>query len=251
MGTSVAETVDRGYQENIKMLERFQNQLDELIPKKVKKCSRQSGQSRTMINNHLKDKNFVTPAAVEDCLGELIKHQVMIITGEQGCGKTKIGLEILSKCHQLNDNCDTIILSNLTEIRKAIATENSENGIVLLMDDVFGKTKCTYDEDIHELSLDILNAYVNEGNLTVIFIMRTKIFQCIQHLINSHSLFRDHFHVNLNSENYKLKTAEKMTILFDYCKRNKIEFCKDSSKERFEDEDILNKSTTVFYICRN
>ncbi|VDH90431.1 Hypothetical predicted protein [Mytilus galloprovincialis] len=43
MGTSVAETVERGYQENIKMLERFQNQLDELIPKKLKKCSRQSG----------------------------------------------------------------------------------------------------------------------------------------------------------------------------------------------------------------
>ncbi|CAC5399753.1 unnamed protein product [Mytilus coruscus] len=199
-----------------------------------------------MINNHLKDRNFVATAAVKECLGELIKHQVMIITGEQGCGKTKIGLEILSKCHQLNENCDVIILSNLTEIRKAIATENSENGIVLLMDDVFGKTKCTYDEDKHELSLDILNAYVNGGNLTVIFIMRTQIFQCIQHLINSHSLFQDHFHVNLNSENYKLKTTERMTILFDYCKRNKIEFCKESSKERFEDEGILNKSTTVF-----
>lgn len=43
IGTSVAETVERGYQENIKMLERFQNQLNELIPKKLKKGSRQSG----------------------------------------------------------------------------------------------------------------------------------------------------------------------------------------------------------------
>lgn len=43
MGTSVAETIERGNQKNIKMFECMQNQLGELIPKKLKKCSKQSG----------------------------------------------------------------------------------------------------------------------------------------------------------------------------------------------------------------
>lgn len=144
------------------------------------------------------------------------------MSGRDGCGKSRNGIEILRQLRDKHKNvlklerpCDVL------DITKCNMTT------VIFFDDIFDKTE---DQISRKQILDNLYTYISQHKIKLIFTMRNNVKHLCQTLLASHKLFRGSVDIDINSEEFELTLHEKEMIINTYCEVNKIQISDTSCK---------------------
>ncbi|XP_052089815.1 uncharacterized protein LOC127726498 [Mytilus californianus] len=200
--------------------------------------------TRKEIDQHIKEKTFVETRAIKTFMTIHSDKEVFLITGSAGKGKSRNGLDILRQLGEKYPTYDVVKVSNFHTVDKIL---NKDSRTILLLEDVFGKTNCRYSEDNDRHVLDILQAYINSGNVKVIFTIRSVVKKSLQylHLFSSHRIFKGFEEINLNSSQFKMTKMEKERLLENYCSKNNIKIVHVGENENCYEETVLDKNVTV------
>ncbi|CAG2227429.1 unnamed protein product [Mytilus edulis] len=174
-------------------------------------------QTTVEIETHESEGTYVEVRAVKHCVQLLESRNVVILSGREGSGKSRNGLEILKQLKEKNKDFDVFKLIRLNYVSDIV---NCNVKSVILFDDVFHKTCEQFSND--KQILEQLCPYISHNKVKVIFTMRNTVKHACNKLLSTHRLFHDWLDIDLNSEKFQLTTVEKQTILTNYCDINKI-----------------------------
>ncbi|XP_071123569.1 uncharacterized protein [Mytilus edulis] len=174
-------------------------------------------QTSAEIEAHEKDVAYVEIEALRHCIKLLDSRNVVVLTGREGSGKSRNGLEILRQFKERHKDSDVFKLIGLHYVSDIVKC-NVTN--IVLFDDAFGKTSkhFSYDEQV----LNHLYSYTSQNKVKVIFTMRNYVRHACHRLLSTHKIFREFVDIDLNSEKFQLTAKEKEEMLTNYCAINKI-----------------------------
>ncbi|CAG2228804.1 TNNI3K [Mytilus edulis] len=208
---------------------------------KKQKQRRLEGDTKALIGADLREDTFVVTKVVSDGLLLLKQNGVLLITGHAGTGKSRTGRHVLHIFCTGDTLYKCIKLNTLSEWEGMV---NSEDNVVVLLDDIFGETNCIYNREKDTPILDKVHAYVCKGNIKVIITIRDTVKRQCQELFDNHRLFKFDI-IDLSSNKYKLNLNEKEMILTKYMQTvRKSEYIKSKG---FVDcnGDLILKSAEV------
>ncbi|VDI58122.1 Hypothetical predicted protein [Mytilus galloprovincialis] len=187
------------------------------IIKEQSKRQRLLDQTTVEIETHESEGTYVEVGAVKHCVQLLESRNVVILSGREGSGKSRNGLEILKQLKEKNKDFDVFKLIRLNYVSDIV---NCNVKSVILFDDAFHKTCEQFSND--KQILEQLCPYISHNKVKVIFTMRNTVKHACNKLLSTHRLFHDWLDIDLNSEKFQLTTEEKEKILTNYCDINKI-----------------------------
>ena len=161
----------------------------------------------------------------------------IVLVGVRGSGKSRNSLELLR--HYKKQDCHVIKLDDLIDFKQVV---NIDNKYIVVIDDVFGKTNCKFNEELHSDSLDYVKTCIDRGQIKVVFTMRHSIKSSCKNIICSHRLFNDADFLDLNSFQFAMSILEKQECLVKYCRLNHIEVLLNSEPETDSDLSLTWKS---------
>ncbi|XP_071161599.1 uncharacterized protein [Mytilus edulis] len=177
--------------------------LDERLSKcETSKRSRLLGLTKTEIDGHLKEGTFVETPAVQACIKLLETNSLLVLTGAAGTGKSRNSLEILLQFQVKNPEFKTIKLTELHDFADVVTEEEK---LVILFEDIFGRTNTKFAENTDVQIIDRIHACTIKGNIKVILTVRDTIRMSCQWILNSHKIFHGKCEVDLSSETFKMK----------------------------------------------
>ncbi|XP_071178432.1 uncharacterized protein [Mytilus edulis] len=168
--------------------------------------------TKSLIEEDLREDTFVTTKAVTESLSLLQKNGVLLITGCAGTGKSRIARHVLYMYYTGDTSYRCIKLNTLDEWENMVSREDN---VVVLLDDIFGETNCVYNREKDIPILDKVHAYVWKGNIKVIITIRDTVKRRCQEVFDSHRLFQFGC-IDLSSKKYNLSWEEKFTVLDKY-----------------------------------
>ncbi|VDI36146.1 Hypothetical predicted protein [Mytilus galloprovincialis] len=169
--------------------------------------------TKALINGDIEEGTFVTTEAVTVGLLLLKQNGVLLITGCPGTGKSRISRNVLHMYCTGDTLYKCIKLDTLDEWEDI---KSQQDNMVVLLDDIFGETNCTYNKEKDKI-LDKIHAYVCKGNIKVIITIRDSVKRQCQEVFDSNRLFKFDF-IDLSSDRYGLSLKEKRNILRKYMK---------------------------------
>lgn len=92
--------------------------------------------TRHQMEWHLKEGTFVETNALRKCQKRFNKYNVFIISGSDGTGKSRIGIELLRKLGNHYPDHDLIKITDWQDVADVLTTDKN---VILLLDDVFRK----------------------------------------------------------------------------------------------------------------
>ncbi|CAC5391348.1 unnamed protein product [Mytilus coruscus] len=120
------------------------------------------GDTLAEIDNHRKDQTYTEIKAVTACVQMLDNSKVLILSGREGSGKSRNGLEILRQVKEKHPETEVIKLRRFTEFTDKI---DRDKMTIVLFEDVFGRISKQICENADEQILDSVNSYINLGNV--------------------------------------------------------------------------------------
>ncbi|VDI44553.1 Hypothetical predicted protein [Mytilus galloprovincialis] len=212
------------------------------IIKDRSKRQRLIDQTSAEIEIHEKDVPYVEIEALRHCIKLLESRNVVVLTGREGSGKSRNGLEILRQFKERHKDSDVFKLIGLHYVSDIVKCNVTS---IVLFDDAFDKTCEQFANDKH--ILDHLYYYITLNKVKLIFTMRNTVRHACNRLLSTHRLFHDLLDINLNSEKFKLTKVEKGKILTKYCDINKIKIFEKvgdkTNQSVFHEAGIDNKET--------
>ncbi|XP_076100614.1 uncharacterized protein LOC143069727 [Mytilus galloprovincialis] len=161
--------------------------LEERLSKcETSKRSRLIGLTQTEIDGHLKKGTFVETPAVQACIKLLETNSLLILTGAAGTGKSRNSLEIL---HQFGIKHPEYKSVKLTDLHDFTDLVQDEENLVVLFEDIFGRTNTKFSENTDVQIIDRLHACIIKGNIKVVLTVRDTIRMSCEWILNSHTIF--------------------------------------------------------------
>lgn len=115
----------------------------------------------------------------------LEKHNILILVGQAGSGKSKMALTIASI---LQDEGYTIMKLEPSLVRDIKTLSLSRQKQLIILEDLFGKSDIRYDEDMHGTLLDVLQPHASNATSKYIITIRSDRRDIIENFIRRHSL---------------------------------------------------------------
>ncbi|CAG2196486.1 unnamed protein product [Mytilus edulis] len=166
------------------------------------------------VEAHVSENTFVETKIINIGLSCLNGKGVAVVVGPPGTGKTRNSLELLRKYTEQHTDFGMIQLHEPSLFGKLI---RSDDRLVVLFDDVFGKTNCCFNEDVHMKDLDMIYSYVKRGFIKVILTMRNTIKKMCVHTIRKHRLFETCNLLDLALQSHQMNQRQKMECIRKYC----------------------------------
>ena len=156
------------------------------------------------------------------------------MTGIPGIGKSRNSRELLCTFCTENQDYSAIWLQRISEWRELI---NADDKLIVLIDDVFGRTNNTFDGNEDLKLLDIIYSTMQKGTVKVILTMRNTIKLSLSYLVDSHRMLKAVNILDISSDRLQMTTDEKEECLLNHCKKNNI--CKSESfTQEINSDDI-------------
>ena len=200
------------------------------------------GLTKTEIDGHLKEGTFVETPAVQACIKLLETNSLLVLTGAAGTGKSRNSLEILLQFQVKNPEFKTIKLTELHDFTDVVTEEEK---LVILFEDIFGRTNTRFAENTDVQIIDRIHACTINGNIKVILTVRDTIRMSCQWILNSHKIFHGKCEVDLSSETFKMKRNEKESLLLKYFAAHNFQLLEYNDPENYFKEVILDPLITA------
>jgi hypothetical protein len=97
---------------------------------------------------------------------------------------------------------------------------NADDKLIVLMDDVIGKTNITLDENEYLKLFDTIYSTIQNGTVKVILTMRNTIKMTLSDVMDSHRMLKDVNILDISSDHLQMTTNEKEKCLLNHCKKN-------------------------------
>ncbi|CAG2189095.1 unnamed protein product [Mytilus edulis] len=201
-------------------------------------------QTHMEIDCHMEEQTFVETNAVRKCKEWMNKKDVFVIIGNEGSGKSRIGLEILRQFGKTEEDFDLLKLTNIQQVKDIITDERKT---AVLIDDAFSSKQSSNDILNNCHALDLLNARKCKGNVKIIFTVDSSKMNSFEYLLVSHRLFQNNCKIDLNSQRFCISEDEKSKLLFKFCKKHGIRITWNSSPDT---EDFSLDGRTVYEIAK-
>ncbi|CAG2206354.1 unnamed protein product [Mytilus edulis] len=156
-------------------------------------------QTSAEIETHEKDVPYVEIEAIRHCIKLLESRNVVVLTGREGSGKSRNGLEILRQFKERHKDSDVFKLIGLNYVSDIVKCNVTS---IVLFDDAFDKICEQFANDKH--ILDHLYSYITLNKVKLIFTMRNTVRHACNRLLSTHRLFYDLLDIDLNSKRFKL-----------------------------------------------
>ncbi|XP_063417893.1 uncharacterized protein LOC134700430 [Mytilus trossulus] len=194
------------------------------------------------VEAHGSENTFVETEIINIGLSCLNGKGVTVLVGPPG--KTRNSLELLRKYTEQHTDFGMIQLHEPSLFGKLI---RSDDRLVVLFDDVFGKTNCCFNEDVHMKDLDIVYSYVKKGFIKVILTMRNTIKKMCVHTISKHRLFEKCNLLDLALQSHQMNQRQKMECIRKYCAKFNV---KETDLTTVKGDKSMDKATlSTTQIC--
>lgn len=154
---------------------------------------------------------------MKHCIKILENKNVVVLSGREGCGKSRNGLEILRQMKEQSKDCEVFKFTGLQYVSDIM---NYNVLSIVLIDDVFDETNEQFSSAKN--ILDQLYSYTIQNKVKLIIVMRNTVGLKCKSLLSTHRVFHDWDNIDLNSWEFELTRIEKETILTNYCRVNKV-----------------------------
>ncbi|VDI14933.1 Hypothetical predicted protein [Mytilus galloprovincialis] len=174
----------------------------------------------TLIKCHSSEDTFVETNVIAIALNSLEVKGVVVLTGTAGTGKSRNSLEILRQFSATHEGYCGIKLNNISEWIEII---NDKDCLIVLLDDVFGRTNCIFNAE-EEKVFDHIYSMIAKGCVKVICTMRNTIQSDnqVSSIIDRNRIFKLSSFIDLSSVEHNLNREQKRECLLKYCKLNNI-----------------------------
>ncbi|XP_071143562.1 uncharacterized protein [Mytilus edulis] len=201
--------------EQIKELVTLKNKkLDDLEEKRKQRIAL----TELEIEGQMKRNNFVKTRAVDEAIKIMESQNMVVLTGSAGSGKSAIAIYVL-KHFQMTKNYPPLKISTFTDL-SILINPNPDERVIVLLEDMFGRTNYTYVENSDRNVLGELGTCIG-NTLKVIITIRTTIMKSCMSLFYTSNVFCG-LHVVDLSRDFKLVKAEKKKLLERYLELNNI-----------------------------
>ncbi|VDI02086.1 Hypothetical predicted protein [Mytilus galloprovincialis] len=202
------ECVKKGYDYQEQLMERFNQTLV-----KVK------NQTHMEIDYHVEQGTFVETNAVRKCKEWMNKKDVFVIIGNEGSGKSRIGLELLRQFGLIDEDFDLLKVTNIKQVKDLITDERKT---AVLIDDEF-RSKENSNKNLNNCDiLDFLSARKHKKNMKIIFTVNSSTMSSFKIVLVSHGLFQNCCKIDLSTDRFCMSEEEKASLLFNFCKKQNI-----------------------------
>ncbi|XP_052065567.1 uncharacterized protein LOC127705289 [Mytilus californianus] len=201
------------------------NDLRKLLTDNSKR-SRLLDQTSAEIEIHERNGKYLEVGAVRHCVQLLESRNVVVLSGREGSGKSRNGLEILRQLKGQNRDFEVFKLIGLNYVYDIFKSNVTS---IVFIDDAFDKTSEQYSYDKH--ILDHLYSNISLNKVKFIFTMRNTVKHANQKILTTHILFHDLVDIDLNSEQFELTSVEKENMLTKRCIMNTIMISKGEDDE--------------------
>lgn len=203
--------------------------------------NRFAGYVIAQVEAHVSENTFVETKIINIGLSCLNGKGVAVVVGPPGTGKTRNSLELLRKYTEQHTDFGMIQLHEPSLFGKLI---RSDDRLVVLFDDVFGKTNCCFNEDVHMKDLDMIYSYVKRGFIKVILTMRNTIKKMCVHTIRKHRLFETCNLLDLALQSHQMNQRQKMECIRKYCAKFNVKETEITTVKGDKSMEIATLSTT-------
>ncbi|CAC5405081.1 unnamed protein product [Mytilus coruscus] len=196
----------------------------------------------TLIKCHSSEDTFVETNVISIALNELKDKGVIVLTGTAGTGKSRNSLEIVRRFSTGHDGYCGIKLNNISEWIDLI---NHDDRLIVVLDDIFGRTNCIFNAE-EEKVFDNIYSMVTKGCVKVIYTMRNTIQSDnqVSSIIDRNRIFKQSRFIDLSSVEHHLNIEQKRECLLKYCKLNNI--CVSGTNQLNDGKHILDPLVPTF-----
>ncbi|XP_052097136.1 uncharacterized protein LOC127732119 [Mytilus californianus] len=170
------------------------------------------------IEGQMKRNNFVKTRAVEEAIKIVQSQNMVVLTGSAGSGKSATAIYLL-RHFQMTKNYQPLKISTFTDL-SILVKPNTDEPVIVLLEDIFGRTNYTYVENSDRNVLGELGTCMG-NKLKVIITIRTTIMKSCMSLFYTSNVFCG-LHVVDLSRDFQLVKAEKKSVLERYLELNNI-----------------------------
>ncbi|CAG2242595.1 ASB14 [Mytilus edulis] len=210
--TSVATQIK---DEQTKELVSLKNKiLDELEEKRRQRIAF----TELEIERQMKRNNFVKTRAVDEAIKIMESQNMVVLTGSAGSGKSATAIYLL-RHFQTNKNYKPLKILTFADL-SILINPNSDEPVIVLLEDIFGRTNYTYVENSERNVLGELGTCIG-NTLKVIITIRTTIMKSCMSLFYTSNVFCG-LHVVDLSRDFQLVKTEKKRLLERYLELNNI-----------------------------
>lgn len=181
---------------------------------------------------------YVEPRrAMNHSLKALEHHRLIVITGEAGSGKTRFGLELMSRMQNKHQSCTALILTKCSQWDILDFTKE----YIFFIDDLLGKSSA--DDGAYQswsTAFDPMLKVLNKGHVYLIFSLRNNIWYLMKDKFFDYTLFRllgsSNAPVDLSGLDFGMTSQEKLRMLKRFCRHYDVQVCKTLQEERLSFE---------------
>lgn len=156
----------------------------------------------------------------------------MVITEEAGSGKTRFGLELMSRMQKKTQNNIALILTECRQWSKL----DFEKEYILFVDDLLGKSNAN-DSTFQGWSttFDSMHKKLMNNRVIIIFALRNCIWHLMKDRLADYTLFRllnsSNLPVDLSGMEFEITPEEKLEMLIRFCRFYNVILCNTTREE--------------------
>lgn len=192
------------------------------------------------IKAHIEDGTFVPFFVVQHAYELLQEHNIVVLLGPPGYGKSRISLDLLR--HLADTGFNVVKLYDILEWNDIDPCNSA-----VLLDDVFGKTNSSYDPNIHSGILAAISVAVQCAKTKIIITMRDNIWKLLTNVVDSYRIFKEVHLINLASPDHQLGKLEKALLLLKYLNKNQIKITSAKRDENFDTACRADSPVIIFH----
>ncbi|CAG2242507.1 unnamed protein product [Mytilus edulis] len=133
----------------------------------------------------------------------------------------------------------------LTELHDFTDIVTSDGKLIILFEDVFGRTNTRFTENTDIQIIQRLQACLNQGNVKAILTVRDTIKVSCQRILTLHKIFNGKCEVDLSSVEFKMSRDKKESLLLNYFKKFNLRVISLNEDENYFKEEILKENMSV------